>query len=246
MSYDSNILSGSFQTNEGLDSNILSGSFTTAGFDSNILSGSFTTLASGPTVTGPATMQSAGQAVFTVYDFAGAITSATVSGIDVSASIQQTGDQVTITVPDMFSAGLALRAHEVVLGDGVDSDSDFVDLVAANDWYAITLNGYATIVGETWTRTLAAEVAAIADDDVFNLIDGDIVWYFNAGTNDLVVNADGTYNVDANYSPLTIGRIAYFPDSVDPEAGPDGLYSEMGDYTIRRPRAGRPLTLLPF
>lgn len=196
-----------------------------------------------PTVTGPATMQSGQPATFTVANFGGAITTATVSGVDASASISQTGDQVTITVPDMFAAGLAIRAHTVVMGDGTDTAQDDVDLVAPDGWTSITLSGYATIVETVWTRTLDAAVSSIADDDVFELVDGDLVWYFNDGANDLVVNEDGTYNLDEQFAPLTIGRIAYFPDSQDPEAGPDGIYSVMGDYTIQELAA---YAALPF
>jgi hypothetical protein len=240
MSYDSVVLSGSFNTlnvDTGYDSVVLSGSFETlasgAGYDSVVLSGSFQTLSDQPYVIGPATMVSGATVVVTVGLFTGAIAVASIGTINVSASIQQTGDQVTLTVPDMFLVGLARGAQTIYVANAGETETATtqVELLPPAHYYHRILDGYATIVETVWTRTLAPEVQSMADDNTVQLVDGDEFWYYDP-QDYLTVDAAAVASMAQENAPYTVGRMWRDPDSTELDAGPNGIYSVLGDYTI--------------
>jgi hypothetical protein len=200
-------------------SNVIGGSAVTQPSFSNVLGGEAHTVFQDAHFFAPEWIQSGQQATFTVVDYDDPISFATIGGVNVSATINQSGNQVTVDVPDMFDVGLERKAQPVVLGDGTDQYQQNVLLIPPDGWLYVVLSGY---------DTLAEDAESMADDSVLTLTDGDWLYYHDPG-GILTVDGDGVASMDANLSPQTFQRIAYFPGDIN---GIDGVYSEMGDYVI--------------
>jgi len=186
------------------------------------------------------------QFTFTVSNFQGSITAVSFAGIDISASISQDGSEVTVTLPDAFEEGIYVNAprgfgedrnilereqKNLIVGDGTDTAFTTVSFFAPEGYYRVILDNYATMIGETWVRLLDEEAESLADDSEVQLVDGDELWFYDP-EGYLDVADDGVVNMDAENAPYTVGRMFFIPDSDDPDAGPDGIYSIMGDYIV--------------
>ena len=139
-------------------------------------------------VSAPATVTSGETVTVTVSNFADPITSATFAGIDVSASISQTGDDVTIDVPEAFANGLPFESLPIEVSDGTDTASTSTTLEPDA---TIRFNGLvAGYEGEDWTDE---NVFTTFEDDSIAVQDG---WHYTVRDPEEIIetfNDDGTY-----------------------------------------------------
>ena len=100
-------------------------------------------------ISAPATAVSGQTITVAVNNFEGPITLAIFAGVDVSASVSQTGDDVTVDVPEAFANGLPFESLPIEIGDGTDTAS--TNTVLEPDT-TIRFNGLvAGFENETWT-----------------------------------------------------------------------------------------------
>ena len=139
-------------------------------------------------VSAPATAVSGETVTITASNFADPITSATFAGIDVSASISQTGDDVTIDVPEAFANGLPFESLPIEVSDGTDTASTSTTLEPDA---TIRFNGLvAGYEGEDWTDE---NVFTTFEDDSIAVQDG---WHYTVRDPEEIIetfNDDGTY-----------------------------------------------------
>lgn len=112
-------------------------------------------------VTAPAEITSGATFVVAVENFSGGITTATVGGVDVSASISQVGNDVTLTAPLLWDNRLLAGTVTVTVADVFDSASTTTHIAPPADViYYAAASGLPTSA-DIWSMLEASELTGI-------------------------------------------------------------------------------------